>query len=138
MRILIVTDWPSQRAGTERYIRDLRGGLTDDGQEVRLMTSSIGSAADGSADYVARATDRRRAQAFLQVANPSALATLRRALHEFEPDVVHLVMFLPYLSPAVMAPLRGRPATLAVSDLKSICPNAVSYTHLTLPTTPYV
>ncbi len=87
------------------------------------MTSSVGSAADGTADYVARATDRRRAQAFLQVVNPSGVATLRDAVREFDPDVVHLTMFLPYLSPAVMAPLRNRPATLMVSDFKPICPN---------------
>ncbi len=86
------------------------------------MTSSIGSAADGTAEYVARTTDRRRAQAFLQIANPSTVATLRGALHDFDPDVIHLAMILPYLSPAVMAPLGSRPTTLAVSDFKPVCP----------------
>lgn len=125
MRVLLITDWPLRYAGTERYVSDLRDGLVAAGDEVRLMTSSIGSAAAGTADYVARTTDRRRAQALLQVANPSSVATLRRALREFEPEVVHLTMFLPYLSPAVLAPLAGRPATLAVSDLKPICPNGM-------------
>jgi glycosyltransferase involved in cell wall biosynthesis len=122
LKILLVTDWPLRWAGTERYVLELRDGLTAAGHEVRLMTSSIGSEGHGTAAYVARATDRRRAQAVLQVANPSALATMMRALGEFDPDVVHLAMFLPYLSPAVLAPLRSRPTTIMVTDLKPVCP----------------
>ncbi len=122
MKVLLVTDWPLRWAGTERYVLELRDGLEAAGHEVRLMTSSIGSKADGSATYVARTTERPRAQAFLQVANPSALATMRRALRDFDPDVVHLAMFLPYLSPAVLAPLRSRATTIMVADWKAVCP----------------
>jgi glycosyltransferase involved in cell wall biosynthesis len=122
MRILLVTDWPLRWAGTERYVLELRDGLEAAGHEVRLMTSSIGSEANGTAAYVGRTTDRRRAQALLQVANPSALATIARALREFDPDVVHLAMFLPYLSPAVLAPLRSRATTVMVTDFKPVCP----------------
>jgi len=122
MRVLLVTDWPLRWAGTERYVEDLRDGLLAAGDDVRLMTSSIGTAGHGTAAYVARTTERPRAQAVLQLANPSALATMRRALRDFEPEVVHLAMFLPYLSPAVLAPLAGRPATIMVTDFKAICP----------------
>ena len=122
MKVLLVTDWPLRFAGTERYVMSLYGELRSAGHEVRLMTSSIGSRAEGKAAYVARTTDRPRAQAFLQIANPSALTTMRRALREFDPDVVHLAMFLPYLSPAVLMPLRDRPTTTMVIDFKAVCP----------------
>ena len=58
----------------------------------------------------------------LQVANPSSTAVMRRALREFAPDVVHVVMMLPYLSPAVLAPLRSVPTTMIPPDLKVVCP----------------
>ncbi len=122
MKVLIVTDWPLRWAGTERYVMDLHEGLIAAGHESRLMTSSIGSQAEGRAAYVARTTERRRAQAVLQVVNPSALATMGRALRDFDPDAVHLAMFLPYLSPAVLAPLGRRPTTLMAVDLKPVCP----------------
>lgn len=122
MKVLVVTDWPLRYAGTERYVMSLRDGLQNAGHEVGLMTSSIGSRAEGRAAYVARTTDRPRAQALLQIANPSALATMRRALREFDPDAVHVAMFLPYLSPAVLLPLRDRPTTMMVIDFKAVCP----------------
>jgi glycosyltransferase involved in cell wall biosynthesis len=122
VRVLLVTDWPLRYAGTERYVLNLREALREAGDEVRLMTSSVGSAAEGTAEYVASSTERRRAQAFLQIANPAAALTLRRALSEFEPDAVHVTMMLAYLSPAVLAPLRSSVTTLLIPDLKPVCP----------------
>src|SRR5215211_2932490 len=88
------------------------------------MTSSAGSAAGGRADYVAYGTDARSAQAGLQVVNPSAVVTLRRALREFRPDAVQLNVFLSHLSPAVLAPLRRMPTALMVMDYKPVCMNS--------------
>lgn len=122
MKVLLVTDWPLGFAGTERYVTTLREGLIGAGHDVELMTSSIGSQAEGNAAFVARTTDRRGAQAVLQIANPSSLATMRRALRDFDPDAVHVAMFLPYLSPAILAPLRSRPTTMMTIDFKPVCP----------------
>ena len=123
MRVLVVTDWPAFAAGTERYVELLAGSLREGGDSVRLLTSSAGSSADGAADYVAYGTDRRAIQAGLQVVNPSAVRTLRRALREFRPSAVHLNMFLPHLSPAILRELRDVPTLLMIHDLKAVCPN---------------
>jgi glycosyltransferase involved in cell wall biosynthesis len=122
MRILMITDWPALEGGTERHVGLLRESLATAGDEVRLLTSGVGSAAGGSAEYVAYGSDRRVEQVALQVWNPSATRTVRRALREFEPHAVHLNMFLPYLSPAVLGPLRTVPTLVLVHDYKPICP----------------
>jgi glycosyltransferase involved in cell wall biosynthesis len=119
---LIVTDWPALYGGTERYVGLLRNGLKEAGEEVRVLTSSAGSMADGEADYVAFGTARRPEQAVLQVFNPWAARTLRRAMHEFRPDAVHLTSFFWHLSPAVLAPLQEVPTLLYVADYKPFCP----------------
>ena len=123
MRVLVVTDWPALPAGTERYVETLVGSLRRQGDTVRLLTSSAGDAAEGEADYVAYGTDQRAAQAVLQLVNPSAVLTLRRALREFRPAAVHLNMFLPHLSPAILAELRDVRTVLMIHDLKAVCPN---------------
>ncbi len=103
-------------------MRLLRDGLAAAGDEVRLLVSSAGSAANGSADYVAFGSNHLAAQAFLQVANPFALATLDRALREFQPEALVVNMFAHHLSPAILLALRGRAVILLVSDYKCICP----------------
>lgn len=122
MRVLIVTDWNRGNGGAEAYITWFRDGLRVAGDEVRLLTSSAGSAAEGTADYVAFGTGRPSAQAFLQVHNPFAVRTIRKALREFSPDVVFVNMFAHHLSPAILNELRGRAVVMLVSDFKVICP----------------
>jgi glycosyltransferase involved in cell wall biosynthesis len=122
VRILLITDWNRGQGGAEAYITWLRSGLARAGDEVRLLTSSAGTAAEGSADYIAFGTNRLLGQAFLQMANPFAVATLRRALREFTPDVVLVNMFAHHLSPAVLLALSGWTVILLVTDYKCICP----------------
>ncbi len=121
MRILLVTDWPKLVGGIERHVELVAGELERGGDEVRVLTSGVGTAAGGRAQYVAYGTSRRSQQAFLQVWNPSAARTARFALRDFRPDAVHLNMFFLHLSPSVMAPLRGVPSLLTVHDYKPIC-----------------
>lgn len=122
MRVLILTDWPRVPAGTERYVETIYEALLADGDEAELMCSSVGSGAGGRARFIAGSSERAAAQALLQIANPSAWRTLRQALVEFRPDVVHLAMFLPYMSPLVLAPLHSTPATMMAVDFKPVCP----------------
>jgi hypothetical protein len=114
MRILLITDWNRGRGGAEDYIAGLRQGLVQAGDQVRLLTSSVGTAGDGQADYIAYGTERIAAQAFLQVANPFAIATVHRAVREFRPDVAVVNMFAHHLSPAALLPLSGTPSILLV------------------------
>lgn len=122
MRVLLITDWMAGSGGAESYITWVRDGLRAAGDDVRLLTSTAGTAADGAAEYQAYGTDVLAAQAFLQCVNPFAVAEVRRALREFRPDVALVNMFEHHLSPAIFGPLQGVPTVLTLTDYKSICP----------------
>jgi glycosyltransferase involved in cell wall biosynthesis len=122
MRVLLISDWMRGAGGAERYISTLRAGLQAAGDEVRLLTSTAGSAGNGSADYRAYGTERVAAQTVLQIANPFAVAAVRSALRGFQPDVVFLNMFEYHLSPAILHQFRRFPAVLSITDYKCICP----------------
>jgi hypothetical protein len=85
VRILVITDWTANEGGIETYVTRATRALRAAGHEVRVLTSSAGSAGSGGsagrerADYVALGTDIPAAQAFLQIANPFAMARVRRA-----------------------------------------------------------
>lgn len=122
MRVLLVTDWNRGQGGAEAYIGWLRSGLRDAGDDVRLLTSSAGSAADGTADYVAYGTERAAAQAFLQITNPFAMRTVRQAIRVFRPEIAYVNMFAHHLSPAIFHGMSDVPIVLGVSDYKCVCP----------------
>ena len=110
------------RGGAEAYADSVRAGLLAAGDEVRLLTSSAGSAADGTAEFVAYGTTNPAAQAVLQVVNPFAVRRARSALRAFQPDVALIHMFAYHLSPAVLWPLATIPSVMMVVDRKIICP----------------
>jgi glycosyltransferase involved in cell wall biosynthesis len=122
MRILLVTDWNRGRGGAEAYVAGLHDGLLRLGDDVRLLTSSAGTAGDGRSRYVAFGTENPLAQTVLQIANPFAALTVRRAVGDFCPDVAVVNMFAHHLSPAALLPLRKIPSVLLVTDYKCICP----------------
>jgi glycosyltransferase involved in cell wall biosynthesis len=122
VRVLIITDWPRQEGGVETYISGLRDALRISGDEVRLLTSSAGSAADASAEYVAFGAEHRALQAVLQIANPFAIATVRSAVRAMRPDVAHVQMFALHLSPAILWALSDVPTVLNIADYKQVCP----------------
>ncbi|MEP7365844.1 MAG: glycosyltransferase family 4 protein [Acidobacteriota bacterium] len=122
MRILLMIDWNRGRGGAEAYAAALRDGLLAAGDEVRLLTSSAGTAGDGAAEYVAYGTENRIQQSLLQIVNPFAAATVRRAVREFQPDIAWINMFAHHLSPAALLALGDLPKVLLVSDYKIICP----------------
>lgn len=122
MRVLLITDWLQGVGGAERYISAVRDALRAAGDEVRLLTSDVGTAGDGSAEYRAHGSERLAAKAVLQLANPFAVAVVRRALREFRPDAALVNMFEHQLSPAIFGPLRRVPSVLSITDYKGICP----------------
>lgn len=124
MRILLVTDWPEAGGGVETYVTLLSRGLREAGDEVRLLTSSVGGGA-AVADYVAFGSRHPALQSVLQIANPAAAHTIRRALAEFAPDVAHVSMFEMHLSPSVLAALRDVPTVLSIAYYKPVCPNGL-------------
>jgi hypothetical protein len=91
----------------ETYFSRLRAGLPEAGHDARLLTSTAGDAARGTAESVACGTDKRAPQAFLQIVNPFALARVRAAVRQFRADVALVGMVEQHLSPAVFAGLAG-------------------------------
>jgi glycosyltransferase involved in cell wall biosynthesis len=122
MRVLLVTDWLRRSGGMERYFETVREGLRSAGHEVRLLTSTAGSAADGTADYRAFGGSSLPAQALLQVVNPFAVARVKAAVRHFHPDVALVGMTEQHLSPAALLALRNVPTILSVGDYKPVCP----------------
>jgi glycosyltransferase involved in cell wall biosynthesis len=122
VRVLLVTDWLERRGGMETYFDTLRTGLRAAGHEARLLTSTAGTAAEGTADYLAYGTNARAAQAALQLANPFAAAKVRAVVRSFEPDLALVGMVEQHLSPAAFGALRGTKTVLSLGDYKPICP----------------
>jgi glycosyltransferase involved in cell wall biosynthesis len=122
MRVLLVTDWPPLEGGTEQYVSALSDRLRACGDEVGLLTSSAGSAGGGRATFVAYGSSSRAGRAFTQVANPAAFGTVRRAVAGFRPDVVHVNMFLSYLSPIALDGLGRTPVVVTLHDYRAVCP----------------
>jgi glycosyltransferase involved in cell wall biosynthesis len=125
VRILLITDWTANEGGIEVYVERVRDELRAAGDEVRLLTSSAGSAAHGAAEYVALGTDRPVAQVGLQLVNPSAVARVRQALREFRPDAIQVNMFEQYLSPAILYATSSVPTLAMAHYSKPICPTAL-------------
>jgi glycosyltransferase involved in cell wall biosynthesis len=124
VRVLFVTDWPPTDGGVETYLTQVSGGLAQAGDEVALLASSVGAGRE-RADYVAPCSDRPAAKALLQIANPGAARTVRRAVAEFRPDVAHVTMFELYLSPGVLLALGDVPTLMNVAYYKTFCPNGL-------------
>ena len=122
MRILLVTDWLRSSGGMERYIETIRYGLRRAGHDVRLLTSTAGGAADGTAEYQAFGSNAPAAQALLQVVNPFAVARVKAAVRDLRPELALVGMIEQHLSPAVLAALGNVPTILSVGDYKPICP----------------
>jgi glycosyltransferase involved in cell wall biosynthesis len=106
----------------ERYFETVRSGLRTAGHEVRLLTSTAGDAAGGTAEYQAFGSNAAAAQALLQLVNPFAVARVKKALHDLRPDLALVGMVEQHLSPGVLGALRTVPTILSVGDYKPICP----------------
>jgi glycosyltransferase involved in cell wall biosynthesis len=125
VRVLLITDWTANEGGIETYVSRVSHALHSAGHDVRLLTSSVGSRARGTADYIAFGTDNPAAQTFLQIANPFAMARTWEAVRGFGPDVALVNMFEKYLSPAIFHALDGVPTVAFVHYYKPVCPTAL-------------
>ena len=124
MRVLLITDWPGEGGGVENYLLLLERALSAAGDEVRLLTSSVGAGPD-EADYVAYSTRNPALQSVLQIANPAAARAVRRAVADFRPDVALGAMFEMHLSPSALSALGSVPLVLGIHYYKPICPNGL-------------
>jgi glycosyltransferase involved in cell wall biosynthesis len=122
LRVLLVTDYGTPTGGAELQMLGLRDGLRERGHDARLFTSS---AADGTgpieSDYRCYGTTSPL-RTPLQAANPFAFRGLWRTLADFEPDVVHVRMFLTQLSPLILPLLAPFPSIYHVAWYRPVCP----------------
>ena len=100
----------------------LRDGLRALGHEVRVFASRTPLIPGESfADTTCFGTTTRF-QAVSSAFNPSAYFALRSALKDFQPDIVHVKMFLWQLSPSILPLLRDVPAIYHAVTYKAVCP----------------
>lgn len=122
MKILLIHDYGTATGGAELQMLSLQQGLRDRGHEVRLFSSRASLVASPLlSDYSCFGTTSRL-QVFSQSANPSAYFRLRQALRDFQPDVVHVRMFMWQLSPLILPLLKPFPCLYQTAVYKAICP----------------
>lgn len=141
MKILLLHDYGTATGGAELQMLSLRQRLRDRGHEVRLFSSTamvIGNQTSAQnttrntpthptaltdllADYHCFGTTSRL-QVLSQTINPSAYLQLKRVLQTFQPDVVHVRMFMWQLSPLILPLLRSMPCLYQTAVYKAICP----------------
>jgi glycosyltransferase involved in cell wall biosynthesis len=125
MKVLMIYDHNNAKDGPGTQMFRLRALLRERGHDVRLFASAA-QHAPGSveADYTAFGTNHPKLQVITQTVNPSAYWQLKRVLREFQPDVVHIRMFLWQLSPLIMPLLKDVPTIYHLCHYKAICPVA--------------
>lgn len=123
MRVLLIHDYGAATGGAELQMLSLRQDLLERGHQVCLFSSNAlpVSGYPQLADRTCFGTTSTL-QVLTQTANPSAYWELRKVLREFEPDVVHIRMFLWQLSPLILPLLRGIPCIYQTAVYKAICP----------------
>jgi glycosyltransferase involved in cell wall biosynthesis len=122
MKILLVHDYASLVGGAELMMQTLRDGLRERGHDARLFTSSARWGDTKSiADYECLGTISSF-RTLLQTCNPWAVWKLRQVLAEFQPDIVHVRIFLTQLSPWILPLLKDIPSIYHVAWYRPICP----------------
>ncbi|WP_373539039.1 glycosyltransferase family 4 protein [Chamaesiphon sp.] len=123
MKILLLNDIGTATGGAELQMLSLRQGLRDRGHDVRLLTSQIIPVAGSEllADDACFGSSTRL-QVLTQTINPSAYFTLRRILRDFQPEVVHVRIFMGQLSPLILPLLRDVPCVYQAAMYRAICP----------------
>ena len=123
MKILLVNDIGRATGGAELQMLSLRKRLRDRGHDVRLFSSKASLVADSEllADYSCFGSDNKL-QVLTQTANLSAYWQLQKILAEFQPDVVHLRIFLGQLSPLILPLLKNIPCIYQMAMYRPICP----------------
>ncbi len=131
MKILLLQDYGTATGGAELQMLSLRRNLRDRGHDARLFSSRamlVGKSPLLS-DYDCFGSTGRL-QVFSQTCNPSAYFNLHRVLQKFQPDVVHVRMFMWQLSPLILPLLKPFPCLYQTAVYKAICPLGTK----TLPT----
>jgi len=123
MKILLLNDVGTATGGAETQMLSLRDNLRSLSHDVRLFASVAKPVADSPllSEYSCFGTNSLF-QVISQTANVSAYLNLRRVLDEFQPDIVHVRMFMWQLSPLILPLLKEVPCLYQTAVYKAICP----------------
>lgn len=123
MKILLINDYGTATGGAELQMLSLKKDFQAKGHEVKLFTSNCISVKNSPllADYSCFGTNSLT-QVISQTFNLSAYLQLKKVLHQFNPDVVHVRMFLWQLSPFILPLLKPFPCLYQTAVYKAICP----------------
>lgn len=126
-RILILHDYAGRRGGAEIIAQDLRTQLRERGHDARLLSSDADPYDETEApDYLCHG-EAGHLRALTETVNLSAYSKLRSALSDFQPDIVHIFMFLTQLSPVVLALLKDVPTVVDINTYRPICPSGTRW-----------
>ena len=121
-KILLVSDYATPTGGAELMMLALRNGLKQRGYEVRFFASSVqNNGLKPLSDEQCLGTNSSF-RTLLQSANPWAYQKLKQILAEFQPDIVHVRLFLTQLSPLILPLLQDIPSLYHVAWYRPICP----------------
>ncbi|MCS6814573.1 MAG: glycosyltransferase family 4 protein [Cyanobacteria bacterium] len=122
MKILLIHDYAELIGGAEVGALTLRNGFRQRGHDARLFAARTQPNPKTSiADYTCLGTTSRF-RGLLQTVNPWAYWRLKQVLADFQPDVVHVRMFLTQLSPLILPLLQPIPSLYHVVWYRPICP----------------
>lgn len=120
MKILLINDHIHPVGGAEILIHSFYESLRQKGHEVRIFTSNaLRETAD--AEYVCFGSTSFY-NPLVQSANFLAAQKLKQALKEFQPDIVHIQLFLTQLSPLILPLLKKIPTVYYAVWYRAICP----------------
>ena len=122
MKILFINDYATATGGAEIVIFTLQEELAKRGHEVKLFASNAnmnGLPSQADAHCYGTVSPLRT---YLQTANFSAYFQLKKLLAEWQPDIVHVSLFLTQLSPLILPLLKNYPALWHLHWYRGICP----------------
>jgi glycosyltransferase involved in cell wall biosynthesis len=122
MKILLVHDYGTPDGGAEIATLSLRDGLRRRGHEALLLATDVRGSVPSQADVACTGGGAGYRGRLVQTANFSARRAMQRTLAEFDPDVVHVGLFLTQLSPLILPLLRDVPSVYYAHWLRAICP----------------
>ena len=118
MKVLLVNDYGTPTAGAEVMLATVRETLQARGHAVRVVASLAGLDPENSiADETCFGVLGRR-QVLSSTWNFSSSNTIPEAIRAFQPDVVHVHMFLWQLSPSILPELRNIPSIYHIHTYK--------------------
>jgi len=127
-RILVVSDYGYTLGGAEICMLQLTKGLRRRGHHVRLVASSAGMHSVPEESHIAddlvfgTTTSLR---ALVQAYNPRAARQLRAIIDEFQPDLIHLNIFLTQMSSEILEACVNFPVLHHAHWYRLICMNGL-------------